>query len=100
MTNLVQNYASYSQIEEAQVRPSNKTKTLTNLLRSQSFAARALEDFLMMRLYDSEKGEYVEKASMMWIWILTQDPRLDTQSQSLTNALKNIYDGIQRPFSS
>jgi hypothetical protein len=69
-------------------------------LRSQSFAARALEDFLMIRLYDSEKEEYIEKASMMWIWILTQDPRLDTQSQALTDALKSIYNGTQRPFSS
>lgn len=69
-------------------------------MRSQSFAARALEDFLMIRLYDSEKEEYIEKASMMWIWILTQDPHLDTQSQALTDALRNIYNGTQRPFSS
>jgi hypothetical protein len=53
----------------------------------------------MVRLYDSEKEEYVEKASIMWIWILTQDPRLDTQNKSLTDALKNIYDNTQRPFS-
>jgi hypothetical protein len=67
---------------------------------SPAFATRTLEDFLNIRLYDSDKEEYVEKASMMWIWILTQDPHLETQSQSLAEALKNIYDNTQRPFSS
>ena len=75
-------------------------KGLANLLLSPTFAARALEDFLNIRLYDSDKEDYVEKASMMWIWILTQDPQLETQSQSLAEAVKNIYDNTQRPFSS
>lgn len=66
---------------------------------SLSLAAKILEDFLYGRLYDSDKEEYVEKAGMMWIWIITQDPRLDTQTKLLADALKHIYDGTQKPFS-
>ncbi|TID24359.1 SPO22-domain-containing protein [Venturia nashicola] len=66
---------------------------------SLSLAAKILEEFLYGRLYDGDKEEYVEKAGMMWLWIITQDPRLDTQSKVLADALRHIYDGTQKPFS-
>lgn len=72
---------------------------MADFIHSLSLAAKILEDFLYRRLYDSDKEEYTEKAGMMWIWIITQDPRLDTQSKLLADALKHIYDGTQRPFS-
>lgn len=68
-------------------------------MQSLSLAAKALEDFLYVRLYDNDKEEYVEKAGMMWIWIITQEPQLDAQSKLLADALKHIYDGTQKPFS-
>ncbi|QDS73641.1 hypothetical protein FKW77_002299 [Venturia effusa] len=64
-----------------------------------SLAAKTLEDFLYVRLYDSDKEEYTEKAAMMWIWIITQEPQLDVQSKLLASALSHIYDGTQKPFS-
>lgn len=75
-------------------------RLLANLMLSQILAARALEELLSVRLYDSDKEEYIEKAAMMWIWILTQEPRVDTQCQSLTDALNTIYHNTQKPFSS
>jgi hypothetical protein len=59
---------------------------------SPDLACKALDDLLHLRLFESEKEEWVEKAAMMRIWITTSSPV--EGSRPLLDSLGDFLDDV------
>jgi hypothetical protein len=68
--------------------------------RSADLSCRALDELLALRLFAEEKEEWIERASMMRIWITTSNTDAVDKVHSLKDVLDNISANTKNPFSS
>jgi hypothetical protein len=67
---------------------------------SLELACRAVDELLSLRLFAEENEEWVERASMMRIWITTSTAETKDSIHSLKLVLDNISSNTKKPFSS
>jgi hypothetical protein len=67
---------------------------------SVELAGRAVDELLSLRLFAEEKEEWIERASMMRIWITTSTAETKDTVHSLNLTLDNISANTKKPFSS
>jgi hypothetical protein len=67
---------------------------------SAQFACRALDELLSLRLFAEEKEEWIERASIMRIWISTSCAESKDKVELLKDVLDTISSNTIKPFSS
>jgi hypothetical protein len=66
---------------------------------STDLACQALDELLSLRLFAEEKEDWIERASMMRIWISTSSGESKDSAGLLRNVLDTISSNTKKPFS-
>jgi hypothetical protein len=67
---------------------------------STDLACGALDDLLSLRLFAEGKEDWIERAAMMRIWVITSSVVRKESVNSLQDALDNISSNTKKTFSS